>query len=89
MRDALGNLVEQRCLDERGDLVRSTDGDAYTKWVHDDRGNAIEESYFSPTSQPALYDEPYVKVRKKYNPQGKPVEEAYFDATGQPINSKE
>ena len=61
--DAHGNLVEQTCLDEKDHPIRSTDGWAHIKWVHDDRGNAIEESYFGPTGQPEHYDEPYVKER--------------------------
>jgi hypothetical protein len=83
------SLIKQTCLDERDDSIRSTDGSAHLQWVRDDRGNAVETLALNSTGQPELYDEPYVKARRKYNPQGKKVEEAYFDAADQPVKNKD
>ena len=58
-------VVEQTCLDEKDHPICSTEGWAKVTWVRDDRGNAIEESYFGPTGQPEHYDERYVKVRSQ------------------------
>jgi YD repeat-containing protein len=79
--DKHGNLAEEACIDEAEHLVRSTKGYAKAKNVYDERGKTIEEAFFGPNGRPEYYEERYVKIRLKRNPQGNPVEFVFLDAT--------
>ena len=79
--DRVLELAEEACLDEADHLVRNTKGFAKVKRIYDDRGNVTEEAYFGPNGRLEYYEERYVKIRLKRNPQGNPVELVFLDAT--------
>jgi hypothetical protein len=51
--DARGNPIEWRSLDAEGrPMEAKVSGLAGIRWQHDDRGNTVEELYFSPDDPP-------------------------------------
>lgn len=82
----LGDPMESESVDEAGDLVWH-DGYARSRIEYDDRGNAIELTWFDAAGHPARNREGVARSHTTYDERGSMLEMTNFDETGKPLRS--
>ena len=74
--------VRTEYLDQNQNLTKIKDGYAVIENQYDERGNIIEEAYFSPWGYAAQVSQGYSVIRKEYDENNKVIRQAYFDGNG-------
>lgn len=86
--DAMGNCVQERWFDERGEPFALRQHYAMTRSVFDAMGNEIEETYYDGDGAPMTRESGCpARAQSTYNALGYQETLAYFDENGKPFET--
>lgn len=84
--DARGRVIEASYFGLDGRLALSNEGYAICRFVYDDRGNKVEQSFFDETDHPTYVQEA-AKIASTYNKYGWEVERRFYGVDGRLIKN--